>query len=304
MSLPSDAPRSASTSSSSPTCRRTRSPAPGPLATVCWWWSTSIPRRRLWLRYTRRLAERLRAPWTALYVETTRALRLTEPERDRIARLPAARRNARRGGGDACLRSPACARNHPLRRGEQFHASRHRQVGRSRLHEKLFGSVTAELVRSSGDIAVHVIAGADQEAIAPKTVATKDQPDRFDFWPYLSSTILCGVALAVAFLLDQFLDISNIALVSLDRRAGQRGNVRPSTGSLRLCSNHRFCSSRDLYMRSNMKLSMARPSSWSFSVLLPADNDKDKDNLTLLAEIAKRLRAPESQQTEGGAERG
>jgi two-component system, OmpR family, sensor histidine kinase KdpD len=37
------------------------------------------------VRYTRRLADRLKAPWTAVHVETSRAQRLSEAERDRIA---------------------------------------------------------------------------------------------------------------------------------------------------------------------------------------------------------------------------
>src|SRR5260370_342639 len=37
------------------------------------------------IRYTKRLADRLDAPWTALYVETARYHRLDERERDRIA---------------------------------------------------------------------------------------------------------------------------------------------------------------------------------------------------------------------------
>ena len=37
------------------------------------------------IRYARRVAERLRVPWTALYVETARTQRLTDAERDRIA---------------------------------------------------------------------------------------------------------------------------------------------------------------------------------------------------------------------------
>src|SRR4029077_7832782 len=37
------------------------------------------------VRYARRLADRLRAPWTAVHVETARSQRLSEGERDRIA---------------------------------------------------------------------------------------------------------------------------------------------------------------------------------------------------------------------------
>ena len=57
-----------------------------------------MPKAAALVRYARRLAERLRAPWTALYVETPRALRLTEAERDRIAD---ALRLAEKLGGEA-----------------------------------------------------------------------------------------------------------------------------------------------------------------------------------------------------------
>src|SRR6185436_7395617 len=37
------------------------------------------------VRYTKRLADRLHAPWVALYVETRRSLQLNEEQRDRVA---------------------------------------------------------------------------------------------------------------------------------------------------------------------------------------------------------------------------
>src|SRR5690349_21528026 len=43
------------------------------------------PRSAGLVRYTKRRADRLHAPWTALYVETRRNLQLSEEERDRIA---------------------------------------------------------------------------------------------------------------------------------------------------------------------------------------------------------------------------
>src|SRR5215475_5602796 len=43
------------------------------------------PRAAGLVRFTKRLADRLHAAWTALYVETKRSLQLTEEERDRIA---------------------------------------------------------------------------------------------------------------------------------------------------------------------------------------------------------------------------
>jgi len=50
------------------------------------------------IRHARRLADRLRAPWTAIHVETSRAHRLSESERDRIADCL---RLAQRLGGEA-----------------------------------------------------------------------------------------------------------------------------------------------------------------------------------------------------------
>ncbi|HUB46190.1 MAG TPA: sensor histidine kinase KdpD [Acetobacteraceae bacterium] len=50
------------------------------------------------VRYARRMADRLKAPWTALHVETARNLRMTEAERNRVAE---ALRLAQRLGGEA-----------------------------------------------------------------------------------------------------------------------------------------------------------------------------------------------------------
>ena len=58
------------------------------------------------VRYARRLADRLRASWTAIYVETARTQRLTEEERDRVAE---ALRLAERLGGQA-VTVPAAVR--------------------------------------------------------------------------------------------------------------------------------------------------------------------------------------------------
>src|SRR5262249_22983615 len=56
------------------------------------------PRCAALVRYTKRRADRLHAPWTALYVETRRSLQLSEVERDRIADTL---RLAERLGGEA-----------------------------------------------------------------------------------------------------------------------------------------------------------------------------------------------------------
>ena len=87
------------------------------------------PRSAGLVRYAKRLADRLHAPWTALCIETRRSLQFSEKERDRIAETM---RLAERLGGEA-ITLPASARQHRrrhpgVRPQAERHAHRHRQV--------------------------------------------------------------------------------------------------------------------------------------------------------------------------------
>ena len=64
------------------------------------------PRSAGLVRYAKRLADRLRAPWTALCVETRRSMQLSEEDRDRIAQTL---RLAERLDGES-ITIPAAAR--------------------------------------------------------------------------------------------------------------------------------------------------------------------------------------------------
>ena len=87
------------------------------------------PRAAGLVRYAKRLADRLHAPWTALSIETA-----AQPAADRRAARPdrrhaAAGRSARRRGADHSRRRPPHRRRRPrLRAGQQRHPDRHRQV--------------------------------------------------------------------------------------------------------------------------------------------------------------------------------
>src|ERR1700687_4026838 len=112
------------------------------------------------VRYAKRLADRLHAPFTALYVETRRSLQFSEEERDRIAdtlRLPPA------AGGEA-ITVPGGHRSIADDVVGFSHANNITQIiigksTRSRWFEILHGSVVHELMRRSGNISVNVIAG-------------------------------------------------------------------------------------------------------------------------------------------------
>ncbi|PWC40191.1 sensor histidine kinase KdpD [Azospirillum sp. TSO22-1] len=167
------------------------------------------------VRYARRQAERLRAHWTAVHVETTRALRLSETERDRIAD---ALRLVERLGGEAVTIPGADVATTVV---EYARANNVTHIviaksGRPRWSELLHGSVAHDLIRRAGDISVHVIAGDAGEPIPPKTVKTAPTPRKpVEWWPYLASTAYVVAALGVGHVLRLVLDLSNIALVFL-----------------------------------------------------------------------------------------
>ncbi|MHA6688171.1 ATP-binding protein [Mesorhizobium sp. A556] len=172
------------------------------------------PKAAALVRYARRMAERLRAPWTALYVETPRSLRLDEAARDRIA---AALRMTERLGGEAVTIPGRELAGEILDYAVKNNFS-HIVIGRSqrsRLHELLFGSITYEIVKRAGNVAVHVVTGGDKAATVAKTVDTRPVTSSFDMWPYVVSAGVVAIALGCGEVLSRFLDVQNVALVFL-----------------------------------------------------------------------------------------
>ncbi|MBN9242479.1 MAG: sensor histidine kinase KdpD [Mesorhizobium sp.] len=171
------------------------------------------PKAAALVRYARRMAERLGAPWTALYVETPRSLRLGEAARDRIAE---ALRMAERLGGEAVTIPGRELAGEILDYAAKNNFS-HLVIGRSRrsrLREMLFGSITSEIVRRAGNVAVHVVTGDDKAAPALKTVDTRAAAP-FDVRPYLVTAAVVAVALGGGEVLARFLNVQNVALVFL-----------------------------------------------------------------------------------------
>ena len=86
---------------------------------------------------------------------------------------------------------------------------------RSRWFEILHGSVVHELVRSSGNISVHVIAGEHlaAEPVPKKTVRTAEEIRPFDAIPYVAAIIAVAVALGIDELIKPIVGIENVDLV-------------------------------------------------------------------------------------------
>src|ERR1700720_715336 len=158
------------------------------------------PRSAGLIRYTKRVSDRLHAPWTALYVETQRSLQLSEEERDRIADTL---RLAERLGGEATTIPGGLRRiaNDVVGFAQQQNVTQIiiGKSSRSRWFEILHGSIVHELVRRSGNISVHVIAGdeIEGEAIPKKSVRTAEKSEPFDLLPYLAALMAVAMALAV-----------------------------------------------------------------------------------------------------------
>jgi two-component system sensor histidine kinase KdpD len=181
------------------------------------------PRAAGLVRYAKRLADRLHAPWTALSVESRRTLQLGEEERDRLAdtlRLaqalggePVTIPGSERGIADDVIAFAQANNATQIVIGKS---------SRTRWFEILYGSVVHELVRRSGNISVHVIAGdaVPGEPIPRKTVRTAQGQPPFDPRGYLVAIGAVALALGVSFFINWRLGVENVDLVFLTAIVG------------------------------------------------------------------------------------
>jgi two-component system sensor histidine kinase KdpD len=176
------------------------------------------PRAAGLVRYTKRLADRLHAPWTVVSIETPRSLQLTDEQRDRLADTL---RLAEALGGEA-LTIPAVGRRIADDLINFAHGNNVTQIiigksTRSRWFEIIRGSVVHDLVRRAGNISVHVIPGDELPAGALAKTATQTAPrsEPFDPKPFLMALALVAIGLGVAELIQPWFGIENVDLVFL-----------------------------------------------------------------------------------------
>lgn len=170
------------------------------------------------VRYTKRLADRLHAPWTALCIETRRTMQLTDAERDRIA---AGMRLAETLGADA-ITIPAVEWRIADDILDFARANNVTQIvvgksTRSWWFELLRGSVVHDLVRRSGPISINVIPGEDIAGDVPghTGVKTANRRAAFDPMPYAMALLFVVAALGVGMLIHPVFGVENIDLVFL-----------------------------------------------------------------------------------------
>lgn len=176
------------------------------------------PRAAGLVRYTKRLADRLHAPFTAISIESRRSLQLSDQERDRLADTL---RLAESLGGEA-LTIPAVGRRIAddvinFAQGNNVTQIVIGKSTRSRWFEMARGSVVHDLVRRAGNISVHVIPGAElpDEALPKTAVQTAARSEPFNPLPYLKALGIVLVGLGAAVLLQPRFGIENVDLVLL-----------------------------------------------------------------------------------------
>src|SRR6202789_4075320 len=176
------------------------------------------PRAAGLVRYTKRLADRLHAPWTAVSIETRRSLQLTEEQHDRLADTL---RLAESLGGEA-ITIPGVGRRIADDIIGFAHANNVTQIiigksMRSWWFEIIRGSVVHDLVRRAGNISVNVIAGDDLPpgSLAKPSVQTAARPAPFDPKPYLMALVIVAIGLFAAELIQRPFGIENVDLVFL-----------------------------------------------------------------------------------------
>ncbi|MDM9624447.1 sensor histidine kinase KdpD [Rhizobium sp. S152] len=172
------------------------------------------PRSASLVRYASRMAARLRAPWTAVYVETNRAINMSEAERDAVA---GTLRLAEQLGGEA-LTIPGREIAEELVRHAAASNVTHIVIGAPRRptwREWFQRSTADELIRSAGNISVHVISGNETDGASPRGVKAAPDFAPLNLRAYALATVYVAIALCAGVVLDQVLDVRNLALVFL-----------------------------------------------------------------------------------------
>src|SRR5262249_16397638 len=204
------------------------------------------PRAAALVRYGKRLADRLHAPFTALCVETRRSLQWSEEDRDPVSHTM---RLAEALGGEA-ITIPGGQRGIADDVIDFAQANNVTQIiigksTRSRWFEILHGSVVHDLVRRSGNISVHVIAGDELQRIPKKTVRAAEGTAPFDPRPYVVALLATAAALGVAEAVQPLFGIENVDFIFLTAIVGiaVRYGLLPSllaTVAASLCYNFFF----------------------------------------------------------------
>jgi two-component system sensor histidine kinase KdpD len=168
------------------------------------------------VRHAKRMADSMKAPWTAVHVETGRNMDMSETERDRIAE--ALRLAERLGAETVTLPGQDVADTiADYARDNNFSHIIIVQPPRSRWLELLYGQLAQQLIRKAGGASVHVIGRSRESAEqqGQRGLPLERMARAGDARAYVGSLAFVAVALGVGLLLHQKLGIGSIALTFL-----------------------------------------------------------------------------------------
>jgi two-component system, OmpR family, sensor histidine kinase KdpD len=167
------------------------------------------------VRHAKRMADRLRAQWTAIHVETPADVRASETGRNLVAQ---SLRLAQRLGAEA-ISIPGQDVAGTVVEYAQANNFTHIIVAtpeQPRWRDFFGESVTQKLIRGAGGASVHVIARpTDRSDSAPSGAEIREARKRDGFKAYAVSLSYVAAATLVAALLRQSLGVSNVAQVFL-----------------------------------------------------------------------------------------
>lgn len=166
------------------------------------------------VRATKRMAERRNAEWSAVYVETPRHYRLSEEDRNRLARTM---RLAEELGGQA-ITVPGNNVAEDLIHYAQTNNVTEIVIGKSHRpwwFRLLRGSIVDELIRKSGAIDIYVITGNEEESVGTNPASVLKPATQRSWREYLLSVTIVVIAALLADLLQAFLSLPNLSMVFL-----------------------------------------------------------------------------------------
>jgi len=166
------------------------------------------------VRHAKRMADSLKAPWTALHVETGRDLNLTEAERDRVA---ASMRLAEQLGAETVTIPGENVAEAVLSYAAENNFTQILivQPPRSRWRNLFGASLTQQLIRNAGGASIHVIGGQAKPETGARARLRELARAQGTARDYLGSIGFVAVALGLALLLRDMLGITSVALTFL-----------------------------------------------------------------------------------------
>lgn len=167
------------------------------------------------VRHAKRMADSLRAPWTAIHVETGRNLNISDAERDRISEV--LRLAQRLGAETVTLPGQDVADTiADYARANNFTHIIIVQPPRSMWLELLHGSLAQALIRRAGGASVHVLGRSREKAEQMEQRAVRENaPSGNEARAYLGSLTFVGASLGVALVLHQAVGIASVSLTFL-----------------------------------------------------------------------------------------